>query len=363
MSESRMILAGPLATDELCDVLGVAGQTLALPGRVCGGAQAGIGGDWPRYETAAGEVPAIEVAPTAALMRYLDVMGLHPQHIAGREVWGFGGGGGDDWSTAAAPLMALVAKLILERGTEREAAQVRARLRRIAEVAAAGLRIRTEPEATELLPEPDSSRVEVRSRHERYGRYFSVEEVELRHRRHDGSWSERLAREVFISADAALLLPYDPVRDEVLLISQFRVGPFARGQAQCWMLEPIAGRIDVGETPADAARREAVEEAGLSVGRLYALPGHYPTPGANSEYFYPFVATVDLSDYRAGQGFGLDDEGEDITTHVLPRAALLRLAMSGQLQCGPLFAMALWLDRQADAIRAGTQPEAGTMLA
>ena len=114
----------------------------------------------------------------------------------------------------------------------------------------------------------------------------------------------------------------------------------------------MAGRIDAGESPADAARREAIEEAGLQVDRLYPLPGHYPTPGANSEFFYPFVATVDLSGRAAGQGFGLEEEGEDIATHIIPRTELVRLALEGQLQCGPLITLALWLDRQADQIQA-----------
>ncbi|NHF72055.1 NUDIX domain-containing protein [Paracoccus xiamenensis] len=352
MTDRSMILAGPLATPALLEALGLRGEAMTLPGSLSGGADAGLGGDWPAYLPGAGRIAAVRVAPVPELDSYIEVMQLSPVEIDGMAAWGFGAGEGAEWTAASAGLMARVARSLLARLDHRTPAQLHARLRRIAEIVAGTLRARDEVQPAALLPEPDRGRVEVISRHERYGRYFAVEEIALRHRLYSGGWSPVLEREVFVSADAALLLPYDPVLDSVLLISQFRMGPLARGQAQAWMLEPVAGRVDAGESPADAARREAVEEAGLQVGKLYPLPGHYPTPGANSEFFYPFVATVDLSGRASGQGFGLEEEGEDIATHIIPRAELIRLALEGQLQCGPLVTMALWLDRQAGLIRA-----------
>ncbi|MDO5643947.1 MAG: NUDIX domain-containing protein [Paracoccus sp. (in: a-proteobacteria)] len=218
---------------------------------------------------------------------------------------------------------------------------------------ATGRRVAGEMNPSAHLPPADPARIETVSRREAYGRFFAVEEIALRHRLFSGGWSGLLEREAFVSGDAALLLPYDPDLDSVMLISQFRVGPYVRGQAQCWMLEPVAGRIDAGETPDQAALREAVEEARLSVSRLYPLAPHYPTPGANSEFFYPFIGITDLSARVPENGLGLDSEGEDIATHILARRELLELALNGQLQCGPLIAMSLHLDRMADAIRAG----------
>lgn len=348
----QLVLVGPLASAQLMAVLGLSGQPTTLPGMLQGGADAGLGGDWPALRDGQGEVMAMRVQENDDLRRYLKINGLSPVNIEGQPVCGLGKGGGDDWQDSAAPLMARAAEMLLSRGIERSDEAATARLRRIAEIAAVRHRAQAEAGATAHLPAPDAGRVEVQHRREGYGRYFSVEEIALRHRRYDGGWSPVLEREVFISADASLLLPYDPLLDSVLLISQFRIGPMARGQAQCWMLEPVAGRVDAGETPAEAARREAVEEAGLDVGRLYPLPPHYPTPGANSEYYYPFIAAVDLSDHETGQGFGVADEGEDIATQIISRQELLHLAETGQLQCGPLITMALMLDRMADRIRA-----------
>ena len=48
-------------------------------------------------------------------------------------------------------------------------------------------------------------------------------------------------------------------------------------------LEPVAGVIDPGETPEDAARREAAEEARLTLGELLPVAEYYPSPGALAE--------------------------------------------------------------------------------
>lgn|GEM_PF-213889 len=348
---TQMILAGPLAAPEMLAVLGCAGDPVDLPGQMRGGAGAGIGGDWPEYQPGERRVAAVSVEATPQLLRYLEVMGLSPLPLAPGEVWGFGSGEGQDWQPDKAALMALTAQAILTRNKGQSPQHIRARLTRIAEIAAAVPRAAFGPLPQTHLPQPDPARVEIQSRDEVWGGYFSVEQLSLRHRRHDGGWSNTLSREAFMSADAALLLPYDPARDEVLVISQIRIGPLARGQAQVWMLEPIAGRVDAGEPPEATARREAVEEAGLQIGRLYPLPEHYPSPGANSEFFYPFVGTADLSGHRTGHGFGVAGEGEDIATYILPRPELVALALNGQIQCGPLVLLALWLDRHAAQIR------------
>jgi ADP-ribose pyrophosphatase len=186
-----------------------------------------------------------------------------------------------------------------------------------------------------------------------YAHFFSVEEYDLRYRRFDGTLSPQVNRAVFISGDAVTVLPYDPVRDRVLLIEQFRVGPYARGDAQPWLLEAIAGRIDPGETPEAAARREAVEEAGLVLRDLRFVGGYYPTPGAKAEYLYSYVALTDLPDGITGI-FGVAGEAEDIRGHLVPFAALMGLVTSGEVNNAPLLLSVLWLQRE----RAGLQQQA-----
>jgi ADP-ribose pyrophosphatase len=185
-----------------------------------------------------------------------------------------------------------------------------------------------------------------------YAHFFAVEEYDLQYRRFDGDFSPVVNRAVFISGDAVTVLPYDPVRDRVLLIEQFRVGPYARGDVQPWLLEAIAGRIDPGETPEDAARREAAEEAGLRLRDLRFVGGYYPSPGAKAEYLYSYVALTDLPDGITGV-FGVEGEAEDIRGHLVPFDALMGLVASGEINNAPLLLTVLWLARERAGLRSG----------
>lgn len=183
-----------------------------------------------------------------------------------------------------------------------------------------------------------------------YANYFAVEEHDLRFRRFDGSFSDTVKRAAFVMGDAVTVLPYDPVRDRVLLVEQFRAGPYVRGDAECWSLEAIAGRIDAGESPQDAARREAVEEAGLQLGALELVAGYYPTPGAVTEFLYSYVAITDLPDDAAGV-FGVEGEAEDIRGHLVGFDRLMDLVATGEVNNAPLVLTALWLQRERRRLR------------
>lgn len=180
--------------------------------------------------------------------------------------------------------------------------------------------------------------------------FFAVAEVDITYRRFDGEMSRGLTREIFQAGDAVTVLPYDPVRDRVLVIEQMRMGPFGRGDPLPWQLEAIAGRIDPGETPEDCARREAVEEAGLHLGALEKVAEYYPSPGALSEYLYSYVAICDLPDDAAGV-FGVADEAEDIRGHLVGFDALMALVAAGEAGNAPLLLTALWLQRERERLR------------
>lgn len=193
--------------------------------------------------------------------------------------------------------------------------------------------------------------VEILHRARPYANFFSVEEYDLRHRLFDGAKSAVLNRAVFVSGDAVTVLPWDRRHDLVLVVEQFRAGPLGRGDPQPWSLEAIAGRLDAGESPEQTARREAVEEAGVTLNALHPVSFYYPTPGAKSEFLYSYVAECDLSGAAAdGALGGLDSEGEDIRSHVIPLAQLLKLIDSGEVQNAPLILTAWWLAMNRDRL-------------
>ncbi len=199
---------------------------------------------------------------------------------------------------------------------------------------------------------PGAGDLDIRATRRPYANFFTVEEHDLAFRRFDGSLSEQVTRAGFVMGDAVTVLPYDPVRDRVMVIEQFRFGPHLRGDPTCWMLEAIAGRIDPGEDPADTARREAMEEAGLDLGALHHVADYYPSPGAISEMVYSYVGLADLPEDAAGLG-GVAHEVEDIRSHVIPFARLMELVASGEAGCGPLVLTAFWLAQNRDRLRAG----------
>ncbi|MGO4909832.1 gamma-glutamylcyclotransferase [Pseudorhodobacter sp. W20_MBD10_FR17] len=184
-----------------------------------------------------------------------------------------------------------------------------------------------------------------------YVDFFGVEEYHLSFKKFDGGQSPMVKRAVFVSGDAVTVLPYDPVRDRVLCVEQFRVGPFARGDVQPWQLEPIAGRIDPFETAEAAARREAVEEAGLTLGALLPIGSYYPSPGAKTEYVYSYVAMTDLPDEAAILG-GEPSEAEDIKGHILTFAAFAALVAQGEATTAPLLLSYYWLARERPRLMA-----------
>lgn len=182
-------------------------------------------------------------------------------------------------------------------------------------------------------------------------RFFSVQQQDIRFRRFDGEMSDSVARMSFASGDAVTVLPYDPLRDRVMLIEQFRYGPLVRGDRHPWSLEPIAGRIDPGESAEEAARREAVEEACLRLGRLERIASYYPSPGAVTEYLTSYVGLADLPDGVIGN-YGQESEAEDIRSLLLDFADFQDWLGSGEAENGPLILSAFWLAANRQRLRA-----------
>lgn len=146
--------------------------------------------------------------------------------------------------------------------------------------------------------------------------FFKIDRYYLRHSLYEGGMSDEISREVFERGHAVAVLPYDPGRDTVVLIEQFRAGLYAADDPEPWLVEPVAGAMEADEEEEAVGRREAMEEAGLTLGRMECLGRHYSSPGGASERIALYVAECDSS--KAFGIHGLDNEAEDIRVFTCP---------------------------------------------
>src|SRR5579859_6568842 len=104
---------------------------------------------------------------------------------------------------------------------------------------------------------PSHPDVEIIAAETGFSRHLRVDVVRFRHRLFAGGWSAELVYDVVRRGRAVAILLYDPDRDCVVLIEQFRL-PALYGGRSPWQLEAVAGLVDHdGETPEEVARREA----------------------------------------------------------------------------------------------------------
>lgn len=181
-----------------------------------------------------------------------------------------------------------------------------------------------------------------------YHGFFRLERYRLRHELFTGGWSPVLIRERFERGQAAAILPYDPIRDAVVLIEQFRVGVIdAPGPP--WLLEIVAGIIEGDESPESVVRREAVEEAGCTVGAILPIAELVGSPGGSSERTHLFCGEVDTT--GAGGLHGLAEEGEDIRVRVEPFDSAMSLLASGQINSATPIIALQWLALNRERVR------------
>jgi len=150
----------------------------------------------------------------------------------------------------------------------------------------------------------------------------------------------RISREVFERGHAVCVVPYDPIRDEIALIEQFRPGAYAAGDPDPWLIEVVAGIIDANETLEDVARRESLEETGLTISALDYLGKHYMTPGGSSESIAMYAGCADFT--RLGGLHGMADEGEDIRVFAVPAREAIAMVHDNRIR-NAMTALALLL--------------------
>lgn len=186
----------------------------------------------------------------------------------------------------------------------------------------------------------DSKDVEILSREKIHEGFVRLDCLQLRHRLYDNDWSEALQRELLIKSQAVGILLFDPRRDEIVLVRQFRVGMIDEKQSP-WLLELVAGMVTEGEQLLEVAIRETNEESNCVPTNLVEICAYYNSPGVSNEKITLYCGQVDAK--NAGGIFGLKAEHEDIEVVVLSYDDVLAAVKSGAINNAMTIIAVQWL--------------------
>jgi nudix-type nucleoside diphosphatase, YffH/AdpP family len=157
----------------------------------------------------------------------------------------------------------------------------------------------------------------------------------------DAGKKHQLDWEVFDRGEAVCILLHDEARDSVVLVRQFRLPVHLRGEKP-FLLEVPAGGLEAGEDPAEAVRREVLEETGYRIGEPRRLYSAYTSPGAYSEKVHFFYAPVS-ADMKVAEGGGLDHEHEDIELVEVPVREAMAMIEAGEIVDAKTIMLLEWL--------------------
>jgi len=201
------------------------------------------------------------------------------------------------------------------------------------------------------MPKPfqfNANDVTVEKRETVFQGFFRMDKLWLTHARFDGREMPTFTRELFVRGDATCVLPYDPERDEVVLLEQFRLGALGRDQSP-WLLELVAGMNEDGEAPEEVARREAEEEAGLTFSHLEKVCDYLVSPGGTTELVHLYCGQVSTED--AGGLYGLEHEHEDIRAHVVLADEAIAMIQDGRINNAAAIIAIQWLQLNRERLR------------
>ncbi|MBV9755483.1 MAG: NUDIX domain-containing protein [Alphaproteobacteria bacterium] len=200
------------------------------------------------------------------------------------------------------------------------------------------------------MPLPARPDLRIESEETVWAGRFPLDRVRFRHRRFDGAWSGTRTWELWRRGRAGAVLPYDPVQDRVVLLEQYRL-PAAAAGIDPVLVEIPAGLCDPGEDPVATLRREAAEEAGMTVLRLHRIGDYLLTPGGADEYVGLYAGEVRLPAAGVAAQGGLAAEHEDIRVRIWPAEEAIEAALAGAMPNVVTAVALLWLAARRATLR------------
>ena len=172
-----------------------------------------------------------------------------------------------------------------------------------------------------------------------YSGFFELNKIEFKHQKHDGSWSNIVEREIFSGAQVASLLPYDPIRKEILLIKQIRCSILSKFDED-YLYEIVAGMIDKDEIPEESAKRECLEETGCYVKKIIPIQSYFPAPGSSESYYHLFIG--EINSFDGERIMGLKSENEDILVKAYKVDEVRKMLLENKIKNGITLVALQW---------------------
>jgi ADP-ribose pyrophosphatase len=173
-----------------------------------------------------------------------------------------------------------------------------------------------------------------------YKGFFELHGLKLQHKRFIGDWTDEIYRELFVRKPVVGVLLYDPVRDEVALIEQFRIGALDEPGGP-WQLELVAGIAEESESIEAVAQRECMEETGCEPYKLLPMMEYLVSPGGTNEKMHLFCGLASLAEVSGIHG--LARESEDIRVSRMPFSTAVLGMRTGRIDNAATIMGIQWL--------------------
>ena len=174
-----------------------------------------------------------------------------------------------------------------------------------------------------------------------YEGYFTMKSLVYEHATFSGATAQKVAHEVLVRPPAVVVLPYDVVHDQVVLVEQVRTGVVAVADRDPWLCEVVAGMLEASDSPVSGAERELLEETGLRAQAWEKIAQYWVSPGGTTEEVYAYCALVDSS--KAAEICGVASEGEDIRVHTVSVSEMLSRVAQAEINNSATLICLQWL--------------------
>jgi ADP-ribose pyrophosphatase len=202
-------------------------------------------------------------------------------------------------------------------------------------------------------PPCDTDRVKILQTETVYDSIVKVDRLQLQTLNFDNTWTQAYERHTVRFGPTGLAacgLLYDPVQDKVVLVEQFRLPHYLQNDKAASSLEIVAGLIESAEAAEATFRREAVEEAGYTIGRCQLIGNLLASPGVFLEKLFIFVGEVNAP--SAETIHGLESEHENIKLRLFDRAEIIAQLDAGTITDLKTAYALSWLARHSEALQA-----------